>query len=395
MCAPIPAVTDVLIVGAGPTGLALAISLAQAGVDHVLIDKLEAGLNTSRAAVVHAHTMEALDSLGVAQRMAAAGKTIKRFSIRDRDRALVQLTFDKLPSAFSYLLMIPQDVTERILAARLAELGSTLHRGVSATSIEHNRDGARVWLQDGQGQRAIDAKYVVGADGMHSLVRETAGIPFDGGQYEHSFVLADVGMEWAHGRDEVMLYFSPAGPVVVAPLPNGNFRIVAVMEDAPENPQAQHIQAILDASGPTDGVRITGVTWSSRFRIHHRLARRYREGRLIVMGDAAHVHSPAGGQGMNCGLVDATVLGRLLADVSAGRRPDRALNIYEKLRRPAAAQVLKLAGDLTEMAMKRAPASRVVRNARLSVLNHAPPLKRKMIMNLSGLARRAAAELPA
>ena len=262
-------------------------------------------------------------------------------------------------------------------------------------SIEQGRDGVRVWVNDGAGQRAIDAKYVVGADGMHSLVREAAAIPFDGERYEHSFVLADVSMEWAHGRDEVMLFFSAVGPVVVAPLPNGNFRIVAAMEDAPERPEAHDIQAILDMHGPTDGVVITGVTWSSRFRIHHRLARKYRNGRLLIMGDAAHVHSPAGGQGMNCGLVDATVLGRLLAGVVSGRRPERALDQYEKLRRPAAAQVLKLADTLTDMAMKQGQLSRAVRNARLTVLDHAPPLKHKMIMNLSGLSRRAAAEIPA
>lgn len=395
MSAVFPAKTDVLIIGAGPTGLALAISLAQAGVDHVLVDKLAAGLNTSRAAVVHAHTLEALNGLGVAQRMSAAGRMINRFTIRDRDRALVELTFDKLPSAFSYLLMIPQDSTERILDERLAELGSTVHRGMSATSIEYGRDGVRVWLDDGETQRAIDARYVVGADGMHSLVRETANIPFDGARYEHSFVLADVSMEWPRGGDEVNLFFSDVGPVVVAPLPDGKFRIVAAMEEAPEAPQAHDIQSILDAHGPGDGARITGVAWSSRFRIHHRLARKYRKGRLILMGDAAHVHSPAGGQGMNCGLVDATVLGRLLAGVVTGRRNERTLDLYEKLRRPAAQQVLKLAGDLTAMAMQHSGAARVLRNTRLSVLNHAPPLKRKMIMNLSGLSRRAAAEVPA
>lgn len=296
MSAVIPATTDVLIIGAGPTGLALAISLAQAGVDHVLVDKLSEGQNTSRAAVVHAHTLEALNGLGVAQRMSAAGMAITRFSLRDRDRPLVELTFDKLPSAFSYLLMIPQDATERILSERLAELGSHVHRGVSATSLEQRRDSVHVSISDGGIQRAIDAKYVVGADGMHSLVRDAANIPFDGERYEHSFVLADVGMDWAHGRDEVRLYFADAGPVVVAPLPNGNFRIVAAMENAPETPQVEHIQAILDAHGPSDGVRITGVAWSSRFRIHHRLARRYREGRLFLMGDAAHVHSPLAGR---------------------------------------------------------------------------------------------------
>jgi 2-polyprenyl-6-methoxyphenol hydroxylase-like FAD-dependent oxidoreductase len=389
----LPAQTDVLIIGAGPTGLALAISLAQAGIDYVLIDKLIEGQAASRAAVVHAHTLEAMQKLGVAERLTAAGKTVSRFSLRERDRALVTLSFDHLPSPFSYLLMIPQDATERILAERLVELGGGIHRGVTATSIEQSTDGVRVCLQDGEIQRSINARYVVGADGMHSLVRESAGIAFDGEGYEHSFVLADVDMEWAHGADEVMLYFTDTGPLVVAPLPNGQYRVVAAMENAPAKPEAHHIQSLFDANGPKDGVRITSVGWSSRFRIHHRLAKRYRNGRLIVMGDAAHVHSPAGGQGMNCGLVDATVLGRILAAVVSGKRNQSALDLYEKLRRPAAAKVLELAGNLTTMAMTKGAVARAVRNARLTLADHLPPIKHKLIMNLTGLSRRAAAEV--
>ena len=130
-----PAKTDVLIVGAGPTGLALAASLAQAGVDHVLIDKLAAGQSTSRAAVIHAHTLEALETLGVADRLSDTGFKLTRFSIRDRDRTLVQLGFDALPSKFSYLLMTPQDTTERVLAERHQELGGRIHRGVVAERL--------------------------------------------------------------------------------------------------------------------------------------------------------------------------------------------------------------------------------------------------------------------
>lgn len=391
--AMLPARTDVLVIGAGPTGLALAVSLIQTGIDTVIVDKLHEGLNTSRAAVIHAHTLEALRPLGVAERLSEAGLKLSKFSIRDRDQVLVRLNFDQLPSEFAHLLMVPQDVTESILEARLEELGGRVHRGAVADCLEERGDCVRVWVTDGDVKRAIDARYVVGADGMHSMVRGAAGIAFDGGAYEKSFVLADVRMDWPLGREEVMLFFSPAGLVVVAPLPNGNFRVVAALDQAPENPKAHDIQRILDASGPRQsGARIEEVVWSSRFRIHHRLAQRYRRGRLMIMGDAAHVHSPAGGQGMNTGLVDATVLAQVLAAVVSGRRGERALDRYERLRRPAARKVMHMVGELTEMAMMKGAAERGARNARLSLMGALPPVKRRLIMNLSGLSRRASAE---
>jgi 2-polyprenyl-6-methoxyphenol hydroxylase-like FAD-dependent oxidoreductase len=386
--------TDVLIVGAGPTGLALAIALQQAGVRYLLIDKLQQGQNTSRAAVIHAHTLDMLDKLGVSQPLAARGLSVSNFSIRDRDRPLVQLNFDKLPSPHPYLLMIPQDVTEAILSERLAALGGVIHRGVTAISLEQGERGARVTLASDDGETVVSARYVVGADGMHSIVRKAADIDFEGDTYGESFVLADVHMSWPYQADEVSLFFSPAGLVVVAPLPGGAFRIVATFDNAPEQPDAADIQALLDARGPTAReARVTDVIWSSRFRVHHRLAASYRQGCFLLMGDAAHVHSPAGGQGMNTGLVDAVVLGELLADAVLNRRPE-ALDAYESLRRPAAAKVLPLTGRLTRMATMRSAPRRVVRNAILRTLNCLPPFQRKLTMNLSGLSRKELAQVP-
>lgn len=391
----LPARTDVLVIGAGPTGLALSISLRQAGIDHVLVDRLAEGQNTSRAAVIHAHTLEALGGLGVTDELVRAGLKLTRFSIRAGDRALLPLDFRSLPSAFAFLLMVPQDATEAVLARRLAALGGHIHRGVTAEAVEESHGAVQVRLDDHGRSHRMEARYVVGADGMNSLVRQSAGIEFDGGRYAHSFVLADARMDWPHGREEVSLFFAPAGPVVVAPLPNGQFRIVAAMTDAPEHPGIADIQRLLDANGPRAGgrARVHEVAWSSRFRIHHRLARTYRRGRLLIMGDAAHVHSPAGGQGMNTGMVDAVVLGRLLADVVSGARPDAALDQYENLRRPAAAKVLRMAGGLTEMAMTTGRLARFVRDTRLRIMGALPPVRRAMMMNLSGLSRRESARV--
>jgi 2-polyprenyl-6-methoxyphenol hydroxylase-like FAD-dependent oxidoreductase len=290
--------------------------------------------------------------------------------------------------------MLPQDATERILTDHLVALGGTIHRGFTATELRQ-ASVVHVSLTSEAGTHSIAARYVVGGDGMHSMVRAAAGTQFTGTTYEESFVLADVSMEWSHGRDQVMLFFSPAGLVVVAPLPNGTFRIVATLEPAPEHPDVADIQRLIDTRGPTTGVAtVTKVEWGSRFRLHHRLAQSYRRERLFLMGDAAHVHSPAGGQGMNTGLVDACVLGRLLAAVVSGKQAEAVLDQYQTLRRPAAEKVLRLAGRLTHLATMQNAAKRQVRNSVFSLVNHLPFVKHGIAMNLSGLSRRQHAQLP-
>src|SRR6185436_11639470 len=146
------------------------------------------------------------------------------------------IRFDALPTRHPYLLLLPQDATERILTERLVALGGAIERDVTATEVTQDADRVHVSLVTDAGPQTIAARYVVGGDGMHSIVRAASGIDFAGASYEESFVLADVSMQWAHGREEVSLFFSPAGLVVVAPLPNGRFRIVATLDDAPEDP---------------------------------------------------------------------------------------------------------------------------------------------------------------
>ncbi|RWL42211.1 MAG: FAD-dependent monooxygenase [Mesorhizobium sp.] len=392
----LPDTTEVMIIGAGPTGLALSIALHQAGVDHVLVERLAMGLNTSRAGVIHAQTLASLEPLGVAGRLVELGLKLDDFAIRDRDRTLLKLGFGNLPSPYPHVLMIPQNLTEEILAERIAKLGGVIHRGVEAKAVTQDSDGAHVTVvQDGR-EKSISARYVVGADGMHSVVREAAGIGFEGEAYDGVFVLADVRLDWPLGPTEVSLLFSPAGLVVVAPLPDGSYRIVATVDQAPEKPDIADIQALLDRRGPSGGrARVLDLTWSSRFRVHHRIARSYRNERLFVMGDAAHVHSPAGGQGMNTGLIDAVVLGELLGDVINGVRPESELDLYEDLRRPAAQEVIELAGRLTSMALIRAPLLRILRNVALGLVNRIPMINRGITLKLSGLSRAKMAILPA
>jgi 2-polyprenyl-6-methoxyphenol hydroxylase-like FAD-dependent oxidoreductase len=384
--------TDVLIVGAGPVGMALAITLAQSGVRPLVIERAEQQETTSRAAVIHAHTLEILDRLGVSNPMLSEGLKIEKFAFRERDRRLGLIKFDSLPSEHRYLLMLPQDRTEAIMLDRLAKLGVEIARGCTFQSYAEDRGRVIATVETVEGTKTIEAKYLVGTDGMHSEVRKSCGIPYDGAQYEGSFVLADVALEGSDPRDEVTLFFSPEGLVVLAPLPGNRYRVVATVDHAPENPDAELVQKLLDARGPAARRlgKVRDVTWSSRFHLHHRLARSYRKGRVFIAGDAAHAHSPAGGQGMNTGLVDAYTLGSLLANVLSGRASEQALDQYEALRRPAAAKVLELAGALTSAATVASPWKRRMRNLALSLVSKLPVFRERLALNLSGISRRSA-----
>jgi 2-polyprenyl-6-methoxyphenol hydroxylase-like FAD-dependent oxidoreductase len=376
--------TDVLIVGAGPTGLALAAALRQKNIPVLVIDRLAEGANTSRAAVVHARTLEVLEPLGVTPALIERGLVADRFTIRDRDRVLVPIEFGKLPTRYPYTLMVSQADTERVLLDRLTALGGTVLRPRTLVDLTQDESGAVATLDDGS---QIRARYVVGADGMHSKVRERAGIAFEGGSYGESFVLADVRLTGGVPRKEVILYFSPAGMVVVAPLPDGVHRIVATVDDAPEHPDVAYVQSLLDARGPKNERAIVGeVLWGSRFRVHHRIANTYRSGRIVLAGDAAHVHSPAGGQGMNAGILDAMRLADALVEALGGNAA--ALDAYGTERRPVAKQIVALADRLTRLAT--APrALRPLRNFMLHALSSLPVFRRQLAIRLSGLVYRA------
>ncbi len=387
---PLPDATDVVIVGAGPVGLVLAGVLAKMRIPFLIVDDLEEGSNTSRACVVHARTLEVLEELQVTDRLRAEGHVVPVFTVRDRDRVLATVHFEGLPTRYPFTLMIPQNVTEAILLARLRELGGDVHRPYKVTDLSQESDRVTVTVsaQDGEPQKVI-ARYVIGADGMHSIVRERAGIGFTGATYEESFVLADVRMKWPLRVDEVMLFFSPEGLVVVAPLPGGRYRIVATMDNAPEHPSIMDVQHLLDTRGPqTERAHIEDIAWSSRFRIHHRVADRYRNGRVLLAGDAAHVHSPAGGQGMNTGIQDATMLGQVLAKVLSGQAAESWLDTYEQRRRPVGQHIVALTDRMTRVATLRNHWARLVRNTILHLVGRIPAVRRRLATELAELRYR-------
>jgi 2-polyprenyl-6-methoxyphenol hydroxylase-like FAD-dependent oxidoreductase len=280
--------------------------------------------------------------------------------------------------------MVPQSTTEKLLLDRLVELGGSVIRPKTLTSITQDADGVAATFDDGD---VIRARYAVGADGINSTVREQAGIGFEGGEYGESFVLADVRLNGEAPADEVMLFWAKAGMTVVAPLPGDVFRIVAPVADAPEEPSATYVQEILDSRGFGAGrMVVADVIWGSRFRIHHRVADTYRAARLLLSGDAAHVHSPAGGQGMNLGIQDGVALADALARVLAGE-PESVLDDYSSTRRPIAQHVVAMTDRLTRLAtLPRA--ARPVRNAVIGLAGRIPAVRRALATQLSGLVYR-------
>jgi 2-polyprenyl-6-methoxyphenol hydroxylase-like FAD-dependent oxidoreductase len=378
--------TDVLIIGAGPTGLTAAIALAQQGLRTIVLEAQASGQNTSRAAVIHAHTLEKLDSLDVTRRLVAQGLQSQQFTIRDRDRVLVPVRFDRLQTPHPYTLMLSQAETEAILRQRLSELGGEVRWNSPVARVEQDAQSVTAHLGDGT---VLAARYMVGADGMHSRVRQDAGIAFEGETYSESFTLADVRLTGGVPREEVMLFFALEGIVVIAPLPHGVFRIVATTDSAPEVPDIAFVQNLLDRRGPAfNPVRITEVVWGSRFRVHHRVAAAFRAGRVMLAGDAAHVHSPAGGQGMNTGIQDGVAVANAIGEALRSG-DDAALTRYAVARRKVAEQVVGLADTLTRLATVPR-VMRPVRNTVLRTLAHLPPFRRMLAMRLSGLVYRAA-----
>jgi 2-polyprenyl-6-methoxyphenol hydroxylase-like FAD-dependent oxidoreductase len=381
----LPKKADVVVVGAGPTGLTLACTLRAADLDVLVLDKVAEGANTSRAAVIHARTLEVLDDLDVTPRLVAEGCVVPIFTVRDRRRLLARLDFSDLPTLYPYTVMLPQSRTEAILAARLAELGGRVHRPWTVSSVANTAGGAVVTAADADGaSETVQARYVVGADGLNSVVRTGAGIRFFGDSYDASFVLADIQLDWPLPTDEVQLFFSPAGLVVVAPLPGGRHRIVATVDQAPETPSAGLVQSLLDERGP-GGAHVGDLAWSSRFRVQHKLADAYRSGSLLLAGDAAHVHSPAGGQGMNTGIQDAIDLGQTLTDVLSGQAADIALDGYQQRRRPVAEQVVRLTDRATRLATLQGRAARTGRNLAMVVGSQIPAVRQRLAFQIAEL----------
>ncbi|HWE90481.1 MAG TPA: FAD-dependent monooxygenase [Pseudonocardiaceae bacterium] len=387
----LPTNVEVLVAGGGPTGLVLASVLRRAGRDVVALDKQQEGANASRAAAIHARTLEVLAELGVTETLVEQGVVVPTFTFRDRDRVLTRLDFASLPSPYPFVLTLQQNRTEAILTKSLREAGGDVLRPYEVTGVRPDGAGATVTVEGPDGVETVYARFVVGADGLHSRVRDQVGIGFAGGDYQQSFVLADAQVDWPLRFDEVQNFFSPAGIVVSGPLPDDHRRVLATVEHEPAAIDIPFVQQILDERGPT-GARVTGLSWTSRFRVHHRIAATFRSGPVFLAGDAAHVHSPAGGQGMNLGIQDAVDLGHTLAAALDGTALDGTasgedhLDGYERRRRPIAKATVGFTNMMTKASIVRNRPAQTVRNAAFSLVGHLPPARRQMALHMSELA---------
>jgi 2-polyprenyl-6-methoxyphenol hydroxylase-like FAD-dependent oxidoreductase len=381
---------DILIAGAGPTGLALAAELARRATPAFIIDRQSAGANTSRAVVVHARTLEVLEPTGVSSDLLNQGVKVPIFCIRDRDRVLMTVDFAEIPSAYPFALMCPQDRVEQCLLRHLEALGGSVIRPCQLVRCVASNSHVEAQVQTEAGvTKTISARWLIGCDGMHSTVREQSGVAFAGAAYEQGFVLADVHMDWPLSRAEVNLFFSPQGLMVVAPLPGeGHFRIVASAEDAPELPSAHYTQSLLDRRGPSvNPGRIRDVLWSSRFRIYHRVAESPRMGRILLCGDAAHVHSPAGGQGMNTGIQDGVSLAEALTQTLKDG-DDARLDTWAADRHGVASDVVALTDRMTRMATMKSGTGQILRNIAIAFAGHLPPVRAALAKTLAELNTR-------
>ena len=378
----------VLIVGAGPTGLTLATSLQRQGVGFRIIEKLPAPAAVSKALAVWSGTLEAFASLGVVDDFLAAGIRLTNIHMGDGAHEIASMPIaEGVDSAYPFTLIVPQSKTEELLAARLTKAGAVVERGVELVDYVEIGDTVRATLRHGDGtEETLDTPFLVGCDGARSLARHKTGIAFEGYTEPQTFILSDTRIDGPLDPTSIYIWWSAAGSVALFPVVDGVWRTFA-MRDEPagdEPPTLEEIQAHLDASGPR-GLTARDATWLSTFRINERLAASYRKGRVLLAGDAAHIHSPAGGQGMNTGVQDAVNLGWKIAAILAGRgNAEALLDSYEAERRPIAREVVANAARTLKVGMVgHGHATRLVRDTLISIASRLPAVRRKIQVAMS------------
>lgn len=395
----------VLIVGAGPTGLTTACTLLQHGVDCRVIDRRKGPASEPKALILWSGALEVLRRIDVADALEKRSLPLSGASYWSNGRRTGGVRFGALAdTAFPHPLCVPQSVTEGVLYDRLLRLGGDVEWDTELAEARITGPGPSGPGPSGPGSSGVPSdvsvtlsvpgtgspapfspQWLVGADGTHSKVREAAGISFEGSTYARDFLLGDGEFSGDLPEGEAQYHLTPEGVLVVVPLPGGGHRVFFDRDATGEvrPPSDEDLQELLTARGPK-GWKLDSTWWRSTFRVHTKVAGTFRAGPVFLAGDAAHCHSPAGGQGLNTGVQDGFNLGWKLAAVIHGADP-ALLDSYEAERRPAALRALRNSDRQTRLWMLRSGPKRVLRDTVLKVATATGALDRKIVPELAQL----------
>ena len=371
---------SILIVGAGPTGLTAAVQLVHHGIRPRVIDKKSGPTGLSKAAAVNARSLELLSPSGMSDRLIEAGLIVREGNLIYEGKRLAQLHFDNIPHKYNFLLAIPQSETERELIGWLQERGVEVEWQRELVGIENSETGVKAKLGAATGDdskpaiedETAEVEYLAATDGPHSTVRHALGLEFIGRPYTDDFSLADVTMDWPYPENEIELFMHEDGQILfVAPFGGKRYRLIS------------NTGAVKDLLPP--GCTINETLWESDFHVQLRQVPSYQQGRCYLAGDAAHVHSPAGGRGMNLGMEDATMLARKLAIDSPEAR-QQALATYSEERHPAGEAVLDQSDRIFKVASQKDWLKRTLRNLAMPVLLASDDVQAHFLREMAGLS---------
>ena len=377
--------TDVLIVGAGPVGLFLANECARRGLRFRIVEARAGQSEHSKALAIFPRTLEIFDMAGVVAPFLEAANRVTSVAIVAKGRWLARIPFLPEATPYRFVAMVPQDVTEKLLVEELRRKGRDVEYETKFVSATQNGNQVRVELDRKGSPTTATAAFVVGCDGAHSAVRHLLSLPFEGAQYEAMFLLADVTTNEALPGNEMHLCPSALGPAAIFPMSGTRRRIVATV-DKPEGevPSIDLVRRILAERAPR-GIEASDMSWSSYFRIHHRHVANLRVGRIFVAGDAAHIHSPFGGQGMNTGLADAWNLAWKLDLALRGRAGEALLDSYTAERRPVIQGVIRTTHLLTTAMGTASRIAQALRDTVIPIVTRLPPFRHAFVGRLSQL----------
>jgi len=369
----------VLVVGAGPVGLVAAAELARRRVPVRIIDQLAVPTTESRAIVVHARSLEMLDRMGIVDAVMDSGIKTTAMEMHAAGRRLARVDLDGVDSPFPFSVTTPQTETERILAEFLAGQGVTVERGAELTGLVQDADGVRATVRHDDGRdEVITAPYLMGADGARSAVRHLVGAALAGSFKGERFLMGDVEAGCELERHSMYTYFAKdTGPLLVFPMRGQRMRLIAQIETdgAEREPTIGWLQQVTDERAGAGTVTISSAHWLTIFEIHHAQVPAYRFGRVFLGGDAAHVHSPAGGQGMNTGMQDSFNLGWKLALGADGAASGALLDSYHAERHPVAAKVIEFSTLLTKVGTLDSGLARTLRNSVMHAASGLAPVR--------------------